>query len=148
MTDPLLDRFSDLNWPGKRKPVNRTDVPERPEPAVWDEKPLKYMYKGVEREFFTISHLSTALGKAPVTIRSWENKGILPSSSYRSPRPRGGNLPGTTPKGKRLWTKDQILGIIQIAQEEKVIFNGKTPTKRFAERVNTLYIKLRESDEQ
>lgn len=145
--DPILDRFSDMQWPGKRKPINRPeDAPKTPEREGWDEKPLHYMFQGQEREFFTISHLSAALGRAVVTIRSWENKGMLPKTPYRSPRPRGESLPGTPPKGKRLWTRAQVLGILQIASEERVITNGKPPTKRFAERVLELFKKLLEED--
>jgi hypothetical protein len=145
--DPLLDRFSDLNWPGKRKPVNRDLAPAPSEdPEGWDDKPVMYMYKGDKKEFFTISHLAAALGKSPVTIRTWENKGMLPRSSYRSPRPRREMLPGTERKGKRLWTREQILGILDIASKEGVILNGKPPTPRFAHRVSALFRKLEESD--
>lgn len=140
MNDPLLDRFSDLNWPGKRKPVNR-DRPVAPVPDVvpWDDNPLFYVYKGEKKEFFTISSLSVALGRSPVTIRSWENKGMLPKSPYRSPKPKGGKLPGVEQKGKRLWTREQIDGILSIASQEGVILNGKPPTPRFAQRVSELF---------
>lgn len=141
MNDPLLDRFSDLNWPGKRKPINRV-IPEEPSPveeASWDDKPLFYVYKGKKREFFTISHLSAALGKSPVTIRAWENRGVLPKSPYRSPRPRGATLPNVEKKGKRLWTREQITGILSIASQEGVILNGKPPTPRFAQKVSELF---------
>jgi hypothetical protein len=145
--DPLLDRFADLDWPGKRKPVNRDlGAPVKEEPEGWDDKPVMYMYKGQQKEFFTISHLAAALGKSPVTIRSWENKGFLPRSSYRSPRPRRETLPGTARKGKRLWTREQILGILDIASKEGVILNGKPPTPRFYKRVLALFHTLEESD--
>lgn len=147
MSDPLLDRFADLNYPGRRKPANRpSEAPAEKTTEVWDEKPVYYFVKGEKREFFTISHLASALNRSVVTIRSWENKGLMPRTPYSSPRPRGENLPGTAPKGKRLWTRDQILGIMQIASEEKVILNGKPPTKRFSQRVLDLYAQLIESD--
>jgi hypothetical protein len=146
MNDPLLDRFSDLNYPGKRAPVNRSKTIEEQVPASWDEKPLKYMVQGQEKEFFTISHLASALNRSVVTIRSWENKGLIPKTPYRSPRPRGETLPGTPRKGRRLWTREQILGILNIAQEEKVILNGKPPTKRFHDRVLGLFTSLSQKD--
>ena len=141
MTDPF-STFDDLrDWPGKKRPVNRpqelahvTDVYED-----WDKKPVVYIHGGVEREFFTIGHLADALGKSPVTIRSWENKGMLPKSPYRSPRPRGETLPGNRTKGKRLWTRGQIEGILRIAREQGVILNGKPPTKTFAQHVADLF---------
>ncbi len=143
-SDAVLDRFVDL-IPGKREPVNRGPSPLESVP-VWDEKPIKYMFKGEEREFFTISHLATALGKSVVTIRSWEQKGVIPPTPYRSPQPRGGMLPGKPTKGKRLWTRDQINGILAIAIDEHVILNGKPPTKHFAERVLDLYRTLLAKD--
>ena len=146
ISDPLLKRFEDLNYPGKRVPINRKEEPAPVEPQGWDENPVHYKFKGVDREFFTISHFAAALGKAPVTIRSWENKGLLPRSPYRSPRPRRGSIPGIAAKGKRLWTREQIEGTLRIASEEKVILNGKTPTKRFAQRVTELYISLSQKD--
>lgn len=140
MNDPLLDRFSDLNWPGKRKPVNRTlPEPAQEEPEGWDTNPLFYVYQGEKKEFFTISNLAAALGRSPITIRSWENKGVLPKSPYRSPRPRGNKLPGVEAKGKRLWTREQITGILSIASQEGVILNGKPPTPKFAKRVSELF---------
>lgn len=144
--DPLLDRFADLTYPGRRPPVNRTAVADSSEKFSWDDKPLKYSFNGAEREFFTISHLAAALSRSVVTIRSWENKGLLPRTPYRSPRPRGDMLPGTPPKGKRLWTREQITGILRIASEEKVILNGKPPTQRFAQRVLELYKTLLNKD--
>ena len=146
-TDPLLDRFSDLNWPGKRQPVNRADTkPDTEDTGLWDEKPVSYLFGGTQREFFTISHLATALGKSPVTIRSWEHKELIPKTPYRSPRPRGEMLPGVAPKGMRLWTRDQVVGILAIAREEQVILNGKPPTKRFYDRVLDLYKNLLKRD--
>lgn len=144
MTDPM-DRFADL-IPGKRPPVNRETTVSVPTEQHWDDRPIKYMFQGGEREFFTISHLAAALGKSVVTIRSWESKGMMPPTPYRSPRPRGGMLPGKPTRGKRLWTREQILGILEIAAAEGVILNGKPPTKAFAEKVLVLFRNLRDKD--
>lgn len=142
--DKILQNFADL-IPGKKAPVNRPVLTSTPE-VQWDLKPLVYMHNGKEREYFSISHLAAALDKAPVTIRSWENRGLLPPSPYRSPRPRRETIPGRDPKGKRLWTRDQINGIIEIAREEDVIFNGTPPNQRFAERVRILFKTLLDKD--
>jgi hypothetical protein len=147
MTNPF-STFDDLkDWPGKKRPVNR------PEPSLaeesdadWDARPVVYIYNGVSREFFTIGHLADALGRSPVTIRSWESKGLLPKSPYRSPRPRGESLPGVA-KGKRLWTRDQIEGIMRLAREEGVILNEKPPTKQFTLRVADLFRELLKKDQ-
>ena len=140
--DPF-STFDDLkDWPGKKRPVNRPAEVATPESGCydgWDKKPVVYIHGGVSQEFFTIGHLADALGRSPVTIRSWESKGLLPKSPYRSPRPRGETLPGRRSSGKRLWTRDQIEGIIRIARDEQVIFNEKPPTRRFAIRVSELF---------
>jgi hypothetical protein len=147
--DPILDRFSDLNWPGKRKPVNRdlTPVTDKTDQG-WDEKPTTYTVNGAPMEFFTISHLSAALGRSIVTIRSWEKRGLLPRTPYSSPKPKGDSLPNVVRKGRRLWTRDQILGILAIATEEGVILNGKPPTEKFALRVLELYKTLIQKEAQ
>jgi hypothetical protein len=145
MTDPF-STFEELrDWPGKKRPVNRPEASATVEPEGydgWDKKPVVYVYGGTSREFFTIGHLADALGRSPVTIRSWESKGALPKSPYRSPRPRGESLPGKESKGKRLWTRAQIEGIIRIARDEQVIFNNKPPTQRFTQRVADLFREL------
>lgn len=143
VSDPVLDKFKDL-LPGKREPVNRHTEPEQALP--WDEKSTNFKYNGVDTEFFTIANVSLALQRAPVTIRAWENRGLLPKSPYRSPKPRRETIPGRSPKGKRLWTRDQIEGMLRIAREENVILNGKSPNQRFAARVAQLFTTLLEKD--
>jgi hypothetical protein len=140
----LLDRFTDIPVPGKRPPVNRPV--DEPAP-LWDTKPITFKVKGKDREFYTISALALALGRAPVTLRSWEDKGLLPSSRYRAPKPRRETVPGVAPKGKRLWTREQIEGILVIAKQEKVILNGKAPSPRFAQRVSQYFNQLLEQDQ-
>lgn len=142
----LLDRFADIPVPGKRQPVNRPTEDAEPAPA-WDKNPITYKVKGQDREFFTISALAVALNRAPVTLRSWENKGLLPASRYRAPKPKRETIPGATPKGKRLWTRQQIEGILTIARQEGVILNGKPPSPKFAQRVSHYFQQLLEQDQ-
>lgn len=142
MTDDWLSRFDDLDYPGRRKPVNRVTPPEQTESNDWSDKPLKYMVAGEEREFFTIGHLAKALGYSVQSIRAWENQRLLPRSRYRTPSPRQADQPGHLVKGRRLWTRAQIEGILRIASEEGVILNKKPPTPRFATRVTALFDSL------
>ena len=136
MSDPFAPILTDLidqgklpenfDVPGQRPPVNRGD-PQPPKPQGWDHKPATYIIKGKVYEFFTIRHLCAALGKAPSTVRAWEARGMLPPSPFRSPTPRRQTLEGKTNKGKRLWTREQIEGILRVAAEEQVILNGGPP---------------------
>lgn len=140
----FLDRFSDIGVPGRRAPMNRAAPAETVTDTtpVWDDKPLKYLVKGVEQEFFTIGAVATALGVSVQSIRAWEQKGLMPRSPYRSPRPRRAQLPDKASKGRRLWTREQVDGILRLAREEGVILNRKPPTPRFAQRVSQLFIEL------
>lgn len=144
MTDPIMSRFADIGVPGRRKPANR-DQPPKPKAPEWDDKPVRYIVKGVEREFFTIRHVAMALGRSVQSIRAWENQGVLPKSPYRSPKPRKETVPGVAVKGRRLWTREQIMGMIRIAQEMGVIFDkpgggrGKPPSKAYALKVNEMF---------
>lgn len=147
MTNPFSS-FEDLkDWPGRKQPVNRPSQEQEPQDTDgWDKKPVVYIHGGVSREFFTIGHLADALGRSPVTIRSWESKGALPKSPYRSPRPRGETLPGKEKKGRRLWTRAQIEGILEIARTEGVILNGNPPNKQFTLKVAALFRELLEQE--
>lgn len=149
MSNPF-STFDELkDWPGRKQPVNRptsTPAASEPDPLAWDKKPVVYVHNGITREFFTIGHLADAFGRSPVTIRSWESKGVMPNTPYRSPRPRGEALPGKKSKGRRLWTRSQIEGMLRIAREEGVILNGKPPSKQFSQRVAALFRELLEQE--
>lgn len=145
----MTSMFDDLkDWPGARRPVNRS-APS-PIPAGkdhWADKPSMYPF-GVDSEgepnilpFYTIRHLSMALGVQPVTIRAWESKGLLPRSGLRSAKPSRAPL-GHQPKGRRLWTKEMIDAILRIAQQEGVVLNGRTPTESFARRIDPILAEI------
>ena len=138
-----MSKFDDLDYPGRRKPVNRVTPQEQNAPVSdWSDKPLTYMVNGETQEFFTIGHLAKALGYSVQSIRAWENSRLLPRSRYRTPSPRKADQPGHLVKGRRLWTRQQIEGILRIAAEEGVILNKKPPTPRFAARVGELFTSL------
>jgi len=133
--------FEDLDYPGRRKPKNRGEAPPPPR-AVWDDKPLIYNVDGKPQEFFIIGHLAKALDYSVQSIRAWEDKGLLPRSPYRSPKTKGKAQASGSRKGKRLWTREQIEGIVRLAQQHKVILNKKPPTPAFAQDVAALFAKL------
>ena len=145
MTDAVAERFEDLDYPGRRKPVNRDRQPPPPEPVIWDAKPAYYLIGGEKREFFLISHLAKALGYSVQSIRAWEAAGLMPRTPYRSPRTKNPVAAGRSNKGKRLWTREQVEAILRIANKHKVILNKKPPTAAFAREVNEAYSKLLET---
>ena len=123
MKDEFDEVFGGLAYPGKR-PLRHTTAAHAVQPEiVWDAKPLHKMLHGQLTEFFSIGHLATALGRTPVTIRSWEDKGWLPLSRYRAPNPKGEQVPGKATKGKRLYTREQIEVVIAAANKHGVMTN-------------------------
>jgi hypothetical protein len=121
-----------LDYPGRRKPVNREK--KEPPPSdmpIWDARPTEGLINGEVVQFFPISALAKALDYSQNSIRLWETKGLLPKSPYRSQPPR--TKPGKAlVKGRRLWTRDQIECILRLAKKHKVILNKAAPTRPFA----------------
>lgn len=140
--DDLAKAAGDLDYPGRRKPRNRGITPPPEEVVLWDEKPVGYGIDGKVREFFTISHLSKALGYSQQSIRLWETQGLLPKSGWRSPRTRAPVAAGRSTKGKRLWTREQIEAILRIAEEHGVLLNKQPPTVTFARAVEAEFLRL------
>jgi hypothetical protein len=120
---PLQDEF----YPGSKQ-KRRESLQMRHERVVeerklekaeepWDARPIKIPYQGVDYEMFHIGSLAKALGKDAVTIRAWMRKGWLPRNSFQT-RP----IPGTLGNaGRKLWTRQQIEGIVRIAREEGLL---------------------------
>lgn len=108
--DPL-DMLGDLpDWPGNRPPKNR---PGGKKPSELDDrfngaKSKVYRMNGVDRRFFTIGELAKALNRRPVTLRSWESHGWIPKANFRTPAPRGTQVPGKPVKGRRLYSLEQV----------------------------------------
>ena len=140
-----VEGFQDLDYPGRRKPKNRPDESsrrKRSEKPVWDERPAKYKVGNEIREFYTISHLAKALDYSVQSIRAWEDKGLLPRSGYRGPRTAKPVAGGRSNKGRRLWTREQVEGIVRIARRHRVILNKRAPTEAFARDVRVFFDKL------
>lgn len=145
----VLEQFEDLDYPGRKKPVGRTKKVVVPEVEEWDAKPVYYRLPGQQekQEFFLISHLAKALGYSVQSIRAWEAQGLLARTPYRSPRTTKPVAGGRSNKGKRLWTREQIVGIIRIAKKHRVIFPNRKgvkhpPTFSFAAEVGEFFSTL------
>lgn len=135
--------FDGLAYPGKRKPKVHEAPVAKAVDTKWDAKPTKrYKRKGAPGEFFTISALCQALGYSEQSIRAWEKQNLLPATPFRSPRTKRPNAAGRSTKGRRLWTREQIEGILLLAEEHKVIVNREPPTREFAAAVGRLFDQL------
>lgn len=102
----------------------------------------KYQINGRKFECYAIGVLAKALdGRQPVTIRMWEREGLFPRPTFRSPKRQG---EGTA----RLYTREQIEGVVQIAKEEGVYArDSKISIKDtdFTERVVELFREIEAS---
>lgn len=99
-------------YPGSKQPVKRYGIDALIPPAD-EEFELNYPdFKGTG--YYTIGALCLALNRLPVTIRKWEKDGVIPKPTYiRS---------SADPRGKRrLYTKDQIMGMRKIAEDEGLL---------------------------
>jgi len=128
-------------YPGSRTPIQppaRTLNTRVPDENAWDANPKILKVGGEDREFFTVGQLGAALGgRKPVTIRKWERTGVIPKPTFRKP--------SDDPRGqRRLYTRAQIEGMIQIAKEEGVLVTHAKPltSTRFTERVVALFKEL------
>lgn len=109
--DPL-DLLGDLpDWPGNTPPKNRpgskkrvSDIEDRFNGA----RAKVFTVKGEERMFFTVGELGKVLNRKAVTIRMWESRGWIPKANYRTPTPRGNQIPGKPSKGSRLYSLEQV----------------------------------------
>jgi len=130
-TDPL-DYFYDItsrrsrvvdedgpDYPGKTAPKNR-GVDKVTHEWLHSVKSHEYSVGGTVTNFYTIGALAQALNRKPVTIRSWESKGWLPPASFRTPPPKGEQVPGKATKGRRLYSETQVVFLVEAAIEYQI----------------------------
>lgn len=95
-------------WPGNRPPRSVQTPIAKSDDLIPEVKGKLYRIKGVDVELFSIGDLACLLGKRPVTVRMWESKGWIPKANWRSPTPKGQQIPGREVKGRRLYTRAQV----------------------------------------
>lgn len=129
-----LSEFTDLAteyYPGSKRIIDRVRHPNRHtdeplDPDRWDAKPKTLSVGGVMTEFFGIGQLAQALGgRRPVTIRKWERLGLIPKATYSKPSANG-DVRGD----RRLYTRDQVEGLIKIAHEEGLLHDKSAAITR------------------
>lgn len=124
-------------YPGSNKEIIRKPTTRFVEDN-WDSHPRILKVGGVEMEFFTVGQLGRAMNnRKPVTMRKWEQEGIIPRATYQ--------IPSEDSRGRRrLYTRAQVEGMVNIAKEENV-FDGSKPIKYsdFSVRVLALFERLR-----
>jgi hypothetical protein len=120
--DPL-SLLGDLpDFPGNTPPRNRASSPKKrvAEDYLNGARAKIYRIGGVDREFYTVGELARALNRKPVTIRSWESRGWIPKVKYRTPPPAGTQIPGKVPKGRRLYSRNQLEFLVEALSKFKL----------------------------
>jgi hypothetical protein len=137
----LFERHFSEDLPGKRPPA--VGPPAEKTLEDWDAHPTMKVVGGKSIEFFTVGQLAMALGREAGTVRSWEQKGWLPLPVFRTKAPDWAGMPNRSLKGRRLWTRAQVAGIVRIAREEGMLLprpQWRHPRRsQFTQRVVALY---------
>jgi hypothetical protein len=130
-------------YPGSSKVIRH---PNRPDPKPvrvkdeleWDSNPRIMEHRGVSKEFFTTGQLAMALGgRKAVTIRKWEQNRTIPKAQFRT-------VSDDTRGKHRLYTREQVEGLIRIAREEGILDpsrSRKIGETNFVERARALFRK-------
>ena len=115
MVKDILSFFNDIqDYPGNKIPKNRQKATNLiAEDRYNGAKFKKYIISGSTLEMCTIGELAKALDKSPSTLRVWEHNGWLPKTKYRTPKPKGLQIPEKTSKGRRLYTIEQVEFMVQ-----------------------------------
>lgn len=108
MRDPL-SLLGDLpDFPGNTPPKNRGKTKPKQTEDLNGAIGKVYRIGGKDIELFTIGELARALARRPVTLRMWEREGWIPKATYRTPTPRGSQIPDRPAKGRRLYSREQV----------------------------------------
>jgi hypothetical protein len=117
---PPHERVFDT-YPGTSRPVGppaSAAVHGSEDANAWYASPTYHYLQGAYREFFAIGHLALALGRSTKTIYKWEQRGLFPRATFI--------LNGSSRNGqRRLYTRQQITGVLEIALEEGVLTGAR-----------------------
>ncbi|MFI6495924.1 hypothetical protein [Nonomuraea typhae] len=128
----------------------RKDSPTPRDPLAGITARYEETVNGKKRDLYTIGALAKIIGRKPDTVRGWENFGWLPqpTDNYTGRDPKN---PASARHGRRrLYTRDQIIGIYMIAKDEGILEKHAKPITHtnFTKRVIKLFQDLAARDQQ
>lgn len=108
-------------YPGSKMQVKTFETPSQPrKQEVFEDfilgKPETFLVGGQPQEFYKLGSLAEALQRKQVTIRKWEADGVIPNPTFILPS-KSKDVRGQ----RRLYTKEQIMGLRTIADEEGLL---------------------------
>ena len=134
-------------YPGSKQ-VRRSVSGESGDP--WERYPhVTMIVKGEPRKFYALGLLASLLARKPPTIRKWEAQGHIPRATWRFPGGASTTNAGRRREGqRRLYTREQIEGLVLLAQRAGIIPADGVPTKNvggtaFPEQARALFEQLR-----
>ena len=123
MAEDIIDSvIADLDnfYPGSKRKRRVTEEPKVKEEVSWDANPqIKPLPDGRDIELFTVGALAQALNRPFITIRTWNQKGYLPTPPYRLPTKKNKN--GVEHKGRRLYSRAMIEAAIALFAQFEVL---------------------------
>jgi hypothetical protein len=92
-------------------------------------------------EMFTVGQLARAVGRKSVSIRRWEQEGIIPAAPFFK---RG--IDNDARGQRRYYSRAHVEGIMRIAEEEGILYDLRKiiAETKFSERVHALFRELAE----
>lgn len=127
-------------YPGSTTPIGTVQPPEQSMDPIDILEGLQARHVrvgGSEMPMYSIGELARALGRKSGTIRKWEDLGILPKSTYVL-------NPGTQQGRRRMYSSEQVIGIVTIASEEGILYFPRKAIREtaFVDRVRQLFNRL------
>lgn len=110
--------------------------------AWWDKPRLYKEYETAQPDgevkvfrYYTIGAVADATGKSVSAIRRWISAAVIPDAPYRTDAIEKtlGNA------GRRLWTRQQVEAIAQLAEQNLVAGSSRRSTARFSAQVWALW---------
>jgi hypothetical protein len=132
---------AEATYPGSKQPVKQYLKKEAVPPVELGPPFRQYRIRGQDKarivNMYTVGQLAEALGRKAVTIRRWENEGVIPVAPFTAPSEF---KQGT----RRLYSEAHVLGIIDIAREEGILddLGKKVGRTNFRDKTRKLFEEL------
>lgn len=126
--------YESLTRPGSvqlRADVSGDERHHKPDNEAWRTMFTIKVVGNVERKFFPIGALASAVGTTTYSVRRWTQMGRLPQAPYRLQKSIGFN--GEEHQGRRLYTEPMIVAAQQAFDDRNLLEGRRVEWKDHAE---------------